>query len=164
MPRLFVSLDCLADFEAGADTALSMSSREFRELHGEALLWKWLSRTVGFYQRLPWTAEGEALWAAIADPANWSGPPVMILASVPPGGWADEQCRAWVLEHIGPGIPVMTAEPQLLPSYCCEGDVLVDCSERLELDWCQAGGWFIRYHSVQGTVAELAEMVHTLHP
>lgn len=160
MPRLFVALDCLADFEAGARTALAMPSRQFRELHGDALLWKWLDRTADFYTRLPWRDGGADLWRGVQDQGTWDGPPPMILATVPPGSWADPQRRAWCVAELGVGVPVMTAEVQLLPSYCCPGDILIDCGERSRLDWIEAGGMFILHDEAAETVAALRALVH----
>lgn len=157
--RLFIGLDCLADFEAGAEAALGMSARAFRELHGEALLWKWLERSVDFYQRLDWRADGDALWQLVNDASAWPGVPPMILATIPPGSWADPQRRAWCVAQLGVGVPVMTCEPQDRAGYCCAGDILIDCSDRGRLDWEEAGGVFVLHVSAAESAAALRELV-----
>lgn len=160
MTRLFVDLDgVLADFEAGARASLGMSVRDFQELHGVPLLWRWLERTADFYERLPWTDDGRALWEGVTGGDVWTGPPPMILTGLPLGTWAEPQKRRWCARELGLGVPVMCCLSVDKRTYCCPGDILIDDRAEARPDWEEAGGIFIHHQSATESLAALAALL-----
>ncbi len=154
MSRLFVDLDgVLADFDAGAMAALGMSCRDFEQLHGVPLMWRWLEQTPDFYARLSWTGDGRDLWWGIK--LEWRGPRPIILSGLPLGDWAQPQKRAWCAEHLGRGVPVILCMSADKARYCEPGDILIDDREHAGIAWHEAGGKFIHHRSAVESVAAL---------
>jgi hypothetical protein len=156
--RLFLDLDgVLADFDAGVLKATGKlpSDMNVRQM------WPVLARTPGFYEHLPWTAEGRELWA-FSRPHS----PV-ILTGLPLGKWAEPQKRAWCARELGADVPVVCclsrekgeAAAKLLEPG--EAMVLVDDRLKVQQGWEDAGGRFILHTSTTSSIMALKDFGFT---
>ena len=151
--RIFCDLDgVLADFEAGCVrvTGRHPSAYGKRDI---GKMWRALARSGGFYDRLPWMADGRELWGAIRhlEPT--------ILTGLPLGQWAEPQKRSWCARELGEGVEVICCMARDKHTFIRgPGDILIDDRERAEEPWVRAGGTFVLHESTERTVLQLLEL------
>jgi len=153
--RLFLDLDgVLTDFDAGVLKAAGKAPADL----GDRRMWPILARTPGFYEHLPWMADGRLLW----DFCRAYQP--TILTGVPLGRWAEPQKRAWCARELGPEVPViccLSREKSLRAAELLgagETMVLVDDRLKLQQAWEDAGGRFLLHTSAAESVAALRDL------
>lgn len=153
--RLFLDLDgVLADFDAGVLKATGKLPADL----GDRRMWPVLARTPGFYEHLPWMADGRDLW-------NFAKPyKPTILTGLPIGKWAEPQKRAWCARELGPEVPVICGfsrdKGRLAAETLAPGEVMVLVDDRLkvQLAWEDAGGKFLLHTSAATSIAALKEL------
>jgi hypothetical protein len=150
--RLFLDLDgVLADFDAGVFRATGHLPADL----GDRRMWPILARTPGFYDTLPWIADGRGLWA-FALPHR----PV-IVTGLPLGKWAEPQKRAWCARELGPEVPVITCPSREKGKQAAAllepGEVMVLVDDRLKVqqNWEDAGGLFVLHTSAAASIEAL---------
>lgn len=153
--RLFLDLDgVLADFDAGVLGATGKTPADL----GDRRMWPILARTPGFYEHLPWMADGRALWEFAAPHRP------VIVTGVPLGRWAEPQKRAWCARELGPEVPVICCLSRDKGTQAAEllapGEVMVLIDDRLKVQaaWEDAGGRFLLHTSAAESVALLREL------
>ena len=152
--KLFLDLDgVLADFDAGVVAATG----QLPSVLGDRRMWPILARTRGFYEHLPWMADGKELWA-FSRPHR----PV-ILTGIPLGKWAEPQKRAWCERELGADVPVICCLSREKGRHAAEllepGEVMVLVDDRLKIQqaWEDAGGRFILHTSTISSIAALKD-------
>lgn len=151
--RLFVDLDgVLADFDKGVFQAMGSHPSEV----SEKLMWPVLAKTPGFYAKLDWMPQAQALWAVVQKYQP------TILTGLPRGNWAEPQKRQWCARELGPTVPViccLSREKGLAASQVLNPDetpLLIDDRLKAKESWDQIGGLFLLHTSVDQTLAALA--------
>lgn len=150
--RLFVDLDgVLVDFDSGVRRLFGRGADEVPPKQ----LWPVLARSAGFYDKLPWTADGRRLW----DYCRRRG--ATILTGVPWGNWAEAQKLSWCRRELGAEVEVVTCpsrEKHLRAQELLrdgERAVLVDDRQKLQADWEEFGGVFVLHRSAAESIAAL---------
>lgn len=150
--HLFLDLDgVLVDFDAGV---LRVTGRPAGSLP-DKVMWPLLARASGFYDKLPWMADGRALWDFCRPYAP------IILTGLPLGTWAEPQKRAWCRRELGPEVPVITCltrhKPQQAYEATPEGKIPVLVDDRLKIkeEWEGMGGVFILHQNAADSIAAL---------
>ena len=153
--RLFLDLDgVLADFDAGV---MAVTGNRPSDL-GDRRMWPILAKTPGFYEHLPWMADGKDLWEF-----SRTHRPV-IVTGIPLGRWAEPQKRAWCARELGPDVPVVCCLSREKGRHAAEflepGEVMVLVDDRLKVQvaWEDAGGKFLLHTSAAGSIAALKEL------
>jgi len=153
--RLFLDLDgVLADFDAGVLKATGSLPSDL----GDKQMWPVLARTPGFYEHLPWMADGRDLWEF-----SRSHSPT-ILTGLPLGRWAEPQKRAWCARELGASVPVLCCLSREKGQRAAEslepGETMVLVDDRLKVQpgWDAAGGRFILHLSAASSIAALKEL------
>ncbi len=152
MAQLFLDLDgVLADFESGAERLLKMPANDYQAKYGPGGFWKRLATATDFYGQLDLMPDGMELYDAVrhVDP--------IILTGLPIGKWAEPQKRAWAERHF-PGVQVITTLARKKSTFCEQGDVLVDDSDRYAEAWEAAGGVFVHHTSAATSIRELRRL------
>jgi uncharacterized protein (UPF0248 family) len=110
LTKVFVDLDgVLVDFDAGVRGMFN--GKKAAEVSPKAL-WSRLASTDRFYERLPWTADGRALWGVL-KPLRPT-----VLTGCPRGKWAEGQKRAWVGRELGLEVEVITCMSKDKHTFC----------------------------------------------
>jgi len=153
--RLFLDLDgVLADFDAGVHRATGKTPAEL----GDRRMWPIIAKTPGFYEHLPWMADGRELW----EFAKAFSP--RILTGLPLGKWAEPQKRAWCARELGPNVGVeccLSREKGRHAAALLEPGqtmVLVDDRLKVQAAWEDAGGTFILHTSAASSIAALRDL------
>lgn len=153
--RLFLDLDgVLADFDRGVVQATGRTPDEL----GNRLMWPLLAKTPGFYDHLPWTADGRDLW----DFARPFSP--VIVTGVPLGKWAEPQKRSWCARELGADVEVICCLSREKGRHAAallgpdETMVLVDDRLKVQPGWEEAGGRFVLHTSSADSIAALKEL------
>jgi hypothetical protein len=153
--RLFLDLDgVLADFDAGVARASGKTPADLDPRR----MWPLLAKTPGFYDLLPWMADGRELWEFAR------GYQPTILTGLPLGRWAEPQKRAWCARELGPEVPViccLSREKSLKAAEALEADetmVLVDDRLKLQVAWEEAGGKFVLHTSARESIEALKSL------
>jgi hypothetical protein len=153
--RLFLDLDgVLADFDAGVFRATGSTPAEL----GDRRMWPVLARTPGFYDQLPWMADGRDLWQ-FSQPFH----PV-ILTGLPIGRWAEPQKRSWCARELGADVTVICCPSRDKAKHAAallapgETMVLVDDRLKLQTPWEDAGGRCVLHTSAVTSIAALREL------
>lgn len=153
--RIFLDLDgVLADFDAGVLHALGKAPSQLNDRQ----MWPVLARTPGFYDSLPWMADGRDLWD-FCRPHN----PV-IVTGLPLGKWAEPQKRSWCTRELGSDVPVICCPSRDKGKRAAElleaNEVMVLVDDRLKVQtaWEDAGGKFVLHTSAQTSIAALREL------
>jgi hypothetical protein len=151
-PHLFLDCDgVLADFDAGAEAVLGMSSAAFEERHGRGEFWKRLANAPNFYGELPEMPDAQRLFGAVKHLKP------TILTGLPLGRWAAPQKERWAARHF-PGVPIITTMARQKHLHMDPGDVLVDDRLNHHHLWEQAGGIFIHHKSAEDSLRQLADI------
>jgi hypothetical protein len=150
--RLFLDLDgVLADFDAGVVAVTGKTPDQL----GDRLMWPAVARSLGFYDNLPWMADGRKLWSFCRHYQP------IILTGLPRGNWAEPQKRSWCARELGPGVEViccLSREKALVASSRLEpGEtpLLVDDRLKLQAAWEDAGGTFVLHTSATTSIEAL---------
>lgn len=153
--RLFLDLDgVLADFDAGVVNATGHLPADL----GDRRMWPILARTPGFYEHIPWMADGRDLWEFSRAHAP------VIVTGIPLGKWAEPQKRAWCARELGAEVPVICCLSREKGRHAAEllapGEVMVLVDDRLkvQLAWEDAGGRFLLHTSAASSIAALKEL------
>jgi len=153
--RLFLDLDgVLVDFDAGVLGATGKTPAEL----GDRGMWPVLARTPGFYEHLPWMADGRDLW----DFAKAHRP--VIVTGLPLGKWAEPQKRAWCHRELGSEVPVICCLSREKGKHAAallgpdEVMVLVDDRLKVQAGWEDAGGKFVLHTSAADSIAALKDL------
>lgn len=152
MTQVYVDLDgVLADFDAhylatfGVVADKSTDNVEWARVHA----------TPGFYRDMPLMKDAEELWSFVngltRKPIILTGVPKSVPAA------ADEK-RAWVKQHLGPKVQVMTGPSRDKCHVCLPGDVLIDDWEKYREFWLRAGGRWITHTSADTSIEQLLEL------
>lgn len=150
--RVWIDMDgVLADFEGGVTHALGMGSRDYRQLHGDKVFWRALSKVPEFHVTLPLALGARQLWDAIE---GLRPRPAIVAHCVEP--WQERQKRDWALDKFGKRAAVVSPEYRRVWELCGADDVLVSNDEDLRRDWVRAGGRFIG--SRAGYLAVLSDL------
>lgn len=151
-PRLFLDCDgVLADFDAGVETLLGMSPREYERRHSRGAFWAKLAKAPDFYARLPLIADARTLFDAVKHLHP------TILTGLPLGKWAAPQKVAWAEEHF-PGVPVITCMARDKHRFMDPGDVLVDDRENHRAAYEAHGVRFVHHRHAKDSLRQLAEI------
>jgi len=152
--RLFLDLDgVLADFDAGVQKLTGKLPHELEDRR----MWPVLAKTPGFYEHLPWMADGRALW-------EFSLPfqPV-ILTGLPLGKWAEPQKRAWCARELGAVAVVCCLsrdKGKRAAELLAPGETMVLVDDRLKVQpvWEDSGGRFVLHTSAASSIAALKDL------
>ena len=159
MYHLFLDLDgVMADFDEGVRRITGRSPDELSPKR----LWGSVARADGFFDQLPWTCDGQALWEGTRHLKP------TILTGLPMGKWAEPQKRSWCARNLGPDVEVITClarhKPLRAQDWCERhfaetGErlqaVLVDDRPKYREAWEEAGGVFITHTSAQSSLEAL---------
>ena len=151
-PRRVQGLDgVLADFDAGVARVTGKTPDQL----GDKVMWPLVARTPGFYDALPWMADGHDLW----EFCRHHNP--VILTGLPRGNWAEPQKRAWCARELGPEVKVvccLSREKGLVAATLLEAGetaLLVDDRLKIQGPWEDAGGEFILHTSAAESIEAL---------
>ena len=159
MYHLFLDLDgVMADFDEGVRRITGKHPSELTVKR----LWGAAARAEGFFERLPWTSDGQVLWEA----TRHLNPTV--LTGLPMGKWAEPQKRAWCARELGEEVEVITCmarhKPREAQAWCerhfeATGErltaVLVDDRPKYKEGWEEAGGIFITHTDALSSIEAL---------
>lgn len=148
--RLFVDLDgVLVDLAGGYAQRFGCSN------HGvpPEEFWANVRGVPGFFRELAPTADAGVLWNAVRVEA-----PTILTAcpySIPES--ADDK-RAWVKEHLGAHVPVITCTSSTKYLHGRAGDVLIDDREECGRPWVEMGGVWITHTDAASSIAQLVAL------
>lgn len=149
MRRLYLDMDgVLADFDQGYQNEFGLkASKEF-----DSVDWALVRGRPGFYANLPPMPDLEDLWS-FTEPLR----PV-VLTGVPDSvqGVYDQK-RAWVLKHLGPGVPVIGCRSRDKSLHMQPGDIIIDDWEKYSHLWKARGGVWITHRSAAESLQALAQ-------
>lgn len=152
MAHLFLDLDgVLADFEAGAQMVLGMTSQAFEARHGKREFWRRIAHADNFYGALPLMPDAMLLFEAVRhlEPT--------ILTGLPLGNWAAPQKVRWATEHF-PGTKIITTMARDKYKHMTGMDVLVDDRADHRRKWEDAGGTFVHHKNARDSLAQLSKI------
>jgi hypothetical protein len=116
------------------------------------LMWARAAKTPGFFESMPLIPDARDLW----DFCRPFSP--TIITGLPRGNWAAPQKRAWVANHLGEDVPVITCMAREKSQFATPGAVLVDDNTKFAHLWEERGGIFVRHESAAGSIAALEEL------
>jgi phosphoglycolate phosphatase-like HAD superfamily hydrolase len=154
---IFLDLDgVLADFDAHARAILGTNnSYHWEWVWGTEAFWEKLHATPGgFFRTMPLTPDALQLWDTVKHRAP------VILTALPKRDDTDvaSQKRAWVSEHFGPDVQVITCTTSEKPNYCNPTDILVDDRNVNAKLWTQRGGDFVLHTSAAASIERLHQL------
>ncbi|WP_287248897.1 hypothetical protein [Mesorhizobium sp.] len=124
--------------------------------NGPKAFWGKLNSDPEFFLNLMPTADMDVLVNAVVA-TGWD---IAVLTALPKrdASSVQNQKTQWVAENIGLGFPVICCLTEEKPSFCAEGDILID-DRALNADaWVAKGGRFIHHVSAARSVAALEDL------
>jgi 5'(3')-deoxyribonucleotidase len=162
--QLFVDLDgVLADFDAHYESISGMRPDRSAEPPD---FWYQINKTPTFFRDLPIMPGARDLWNRISVrlrhplAAGIFHEAPIVLSGVPDKvPQAAAQKRAWVAEHFGSDIAVLTCKSEDKCLHGNPGDVLIDDWPKYQHLWEDMGGVFILHTSIDDTVRAFDELL-----
>lgn len=150
---IYVDLDgVLANFDKTAEAVLQTNNiYKFEFIWGPDVFWERLNTRANFFRYLEKTPDAEHLWSKISHLET------VILTALPRenGEGVDVQKRAWVKQHFGPDVKVITGQTKDKPNYCKPGDILIDDRAVNRDAWMAKGGTYIIHTDAKRTIGAL---------
>eukprot|EP00571_Detonula_confervacea_P011929 CAMPEP_0172304280 /NCGR_PEP_ID=MMETSP1058-20130122/5704_1 /TAXON_ID=83371 /ORGANISM="Detonula confervacea, Strain CCMP 353" /LENGTH=240 /DNA_ID=CAMNT_0013015435 /DNA_START=71 /DNA_END=793 /DNA_ORIENTATION=+ len=175
--KIFCDLDgVLVDFDAGVKKLFNGRSPD--ELPNQGMMWGGISKAEKFYARLPWTADGKALWEELKN--NHPTTPD-ILTGVPRTLKSRGEKFAWCKANLGISVNhvdmagkksahelvtgrrkngtvnVITCWSKNKHCESKENHILIDDRLSLREAWEERGGTFIHHISTERTLSMLRQ-------
>ncbi len=151
--RVFVDLDgVLAGFDEHYEAVFGVPPP--KHVHPEPPgFWEKIAEIPTFYRDLPMRADAKALWEGVKafdpNPTILTGVPRSLPEAV-------DQKRAWVAEHLGPDVPVITCRSRDKCLHGQPGDILIDDWAKYRKYWIRMGGLFILHTDAVTSLEVLA--------
>lgn len=148
--KVFVDLDgVVAGFDEHYERLFGVNPKRHPEPPD---FWERIAQHKTFYRDLPVMADALDLWDGVLrfdrHPTVLTGVP----SSLPD---AAAQKRAWVAEHLGPHVKVITCRSRDKCLHGTAGDVLIDDWKKYRKYWVRMGGVFILHTSAAVSLIEL---------
>jgi hypothetical protein len=148
--QLFVDLDgVLADFDAHYETQFGIRSSKLTD----DVDWLKVRAIAGFYLSMPPMSDAMDLWAHVAPHR-----PTVLTGTPPKVEEAAENKRAWVRQHLGPGVPVICCRSSEKSLHMRPGDILVDDWEKYRHLWIARGGRWVTHVTAKQTISQLRSL------
>lgn len=150
--QVYVDLDgTLADFDSHYEKLFGVRP----DKAADNVDWSKVASVAGFYADMPLMPDAEELWSFV----NRGTIKPIILTGVPKSIEAAEvDKRAWVKQHLGPKVEVITCASRFKCLVAKPRDILIDDWDKYRHLWLGAGGRWIAHISAENSIEQLLEM------
>lgn len=154
--NLFLDLDgVLADFDTAAHKALGGECHyRYDFIHGGAALWARLHSVPNFFATFGLMPGAMGLWRAVRH----LNPTILTALPKTDPAPVAAQKMAWVRNHLGQNVRVITCATLEKPNYCSPTDILVDDRTVNRQRWNARGGRFVQHVTAAETLRHLRNM------